>query len=98
MLDYSDKRKRYAGQNPANFTPGTPRHDNPQKVREGVAYLRPAIRTSKPSEAFRVTTAPPPPAPPEPPPPAPYVEPVPANWEFDDTKGTTADKDKMGDL
>ena len=93
-MEYPDNRKKFAGRKPSDFTPGTPKFDNPVK-RTDVVYSRPAIRGQR--GAFRQTTAPKPPEP-APEPVAPPVEPVPTNWEFDDTKGTTADKDKMGDL
>lgn len=96
MPIYSDRRARYKGLNPADFLPGTPRHDNPTKTepkmpkrafRDGVA----------PRNKFRATTAPPPPEPPPAPEPKPFVEPVPDSREitsiFKNEPGTKFDGD-----
>ena len=91
-ISYDDKRARYRGATPANFAPGSPRHDNPVKAPTDVVYARPAIRGHR--EAFRTKTAPIMPEP-EPIPVARPAERIPAEWAFEDTKGTKgAETDK----
>lgn len=87
MTDYSDKRGRYRGLSPADFAPGMPNPNNPQKVRDGVVYSRPAIRGQR--EAFRHTTSPKAPEPP-PMPIAPPPEPLPSpeDYALPETYGT----------
>ena len=85
-LSYEDKRARYKGMSPADFVPGTPKHDNPVKV-EPKAPVRAFRDGTAPRDKFRVATAPPPPEPPPVPEPPPYVEPVPAAVEIESVYG-----------
>ena len=80
-MNYPDNRHKFTNTPPWEVPSAFPRFDNPQKF---TARRDPIVPSStRPRDAFRITSAPKPPEP-EPPPTAPYVEPVPKqqDWEL----------------